>query len=167
MHLKLNIKNMKHFILTIILGMFLIGCTSNNYSENVALIEKYIQSVESQDYEVMEAMLDENYLGLGPSYGDSIRKPAALENWKYNIENLYENIKYNRSRSAAIIVSDGEHQGEWVSNWAELTITYKGDMGEVTIWANTVYQIENAKIIKSITFYNEADALYQLGYLIY
>ena len=142
---------MKLFILTITLGMFLTGCSSNNSTENVALIKKYIQSVESQDYATMESMLDENYLGLGPSHGDSIRKPAALENWKYNIENLYENIKYNRSRSAAIIVSDGENQGEWVSNLAELTITYKDDIGEVTIWANTVYQIENAKIIKSIT----------------
>ena len=158
---------MKHFILTIILGMFLMGCSNNNSAENIALIEKYIQSVESQNYEAMEIILDENYLGLGPSYGDSIRKPAALENWKYNIENLYEKIKYNKSRSAAITISDGDNQGEWISNWAELTITYKGDIGEVTIWANTVYQIENAKIVKSITFYNEADALYQLGYLIY
>ncbi len=158
---------MKHFILTICIGIFLISCTSNNSADNVTLIEKYIQSVESQDYETMEAMLDENYLGLGPSYGDSIRKPAALENWKDNIENLYDNIKYNRSRSAAFTISDGEHQGEWVSNWAELNITYQEGIGEVTIWANTVYQIENAKIIRSVTFYNEADALYQLGFRIY
>ncbi len=156
---------MKHFILTIILGIFLMGCSNNNSAENVALIEKYIHSVESQDYEAMESILDENYLGLGPSYGDSIRKPAALENWKDNIENLYDKIKYNKSRNAAITIPDGENQGEWISNWAELTITYKGDIGEITIWANTVYQIKNAKIIKSITFYNEADALSQLGYI--
>ena len=157
---------MKHFILTIILGMFLIGC-NNNSVENVALIEKYIQSVEAQDYDFMESVLDENYLGLGPSYGDSIRKPAVLQNWKDNTENLYENIKYNKSRNAAFTISDGEHQGEWVSNWAELNITYQAEIGEVTIWANSVYQIENGKIIKSITFYNEADALYQLGFRIY
>ena len=157
---------MKHFILTIILGMFLIGC-NNNSVENVALIEKYIQSVEAQDYDFMESVLDENYLGLGPSYGDSIRKPAVLQNWKDNTENLYENIKYNKSRNAAFTISDGEHQGEWVSNWAELNITYQAEIGEVTIWANSVYQIENGKIIKSITFYNVADALYQLGFRIY
>ena len=158
---------MRHFILTTVIGMFLIGCNSNNSAENVALIEKYIESVEAEDYETMESMLDENYLGLGPSYGDSIRKPAALANWKDNIEKLYDTIKYNKSRSAAIIIPDGENQGEWVSNWAELTITYQEGIGEVTIWANTVYQIENAKIIRSVTFYNEADALYQLGFRIY
>jgi hypothetical protein len=36
----------------------------------------------------------------------------------------------------------------------------------VNIWANTNYLIENGKIIRSITFYNEADALRQLGYKI-
>ena len=56
-------------------------------------------------------------------------------------------------------------QGEWVSNWAELDITYKNGQGEVTIWANAIYLIENGKIVKSITFYNEADALRQMGYV--
>jgi len=158
---------MKNFILILIFGgLFLVGCNHNKSDENVALIEKYINSVESQDYDGMASMLDEDYLGLGPSYGDSIRKPAALENWKDNIENLYGTIKYNRSRTAAFTIPDGEHQGEWVSNWAELNIIYQDDIGEVTIWANTVYQIENAKIVKSFTFYNEADALYQLGFSI-
>ena len=46
-----------------------------------------------------------------------------------------------------------------------IKITYKDDRGAVTIWANTIYQIENEKIVKSFTFYNEADALRQLGYV--
>jgi predicted ester cyclase len=33
----------------------------------------------------------------------------------------------------------------------------------VTIWANTIYQIKNNKIIKSYSFYNEADVYEQLG----
>ena len=156
---------MKNFILAVF-GLLLFGCAGNDNSQkNVALVEKYIQSVETEDYETMKSLLDENYIGLGPSYGDSIRKPAALENWKNNIENLYGIIKYNRSRNIAVTVPDGENKGEWVSNWAELNIKYQGDKGEVTIWANTVYQIENGKIIKSLTFYNEADALRQLGYV--
>ncbi|MDZ4747926.1 MAG: hypothetical protein SH808_05525 [Saprospiraceae bacterium] len=61
--------------------------------------------------------------------------------------------------------SKGDNNGEWVGNWAELTIGYQ-DGGSVTIWANTDYLIENGKIIRSLTFYNEADALRQLGYTI-
>ena len=156
---------MKNFIFAIC-GLLLASCAVNDNSQkNVAIIEKYVQAVENQNYEDMAAMLAEDYLGLGPSYRDSIKKPAALENWKNNVENLYESIKYNRSRNIAVTVPDGENKGEWVSNWAELEIKYKDGRGPITILANTIYQIENGKIKKSMTFYNEADALRQLGYV--
>jgi len=158
---------MKKLALSLLLLPFLMGCSSqgDHSEENLALIEKYVQAVENLDHNTMESLLDENYLGLGPSYGDSIGKVQAVENWKMNVDNLYEKIDYTRSRNAAIIITSGENQGEWVSNWAELFITYKGDKGTVAIWANSIYQIENDKIVKSYTFYNEADALEQLGYV--
>jgi len=154
------------YLTLLLLVTFLTSCGKvDNSSKNIALIEKYVQSVESQDYDGIASALDDNYLGLGPSYGDSIRKPAALANWKENVTNLYENITYKRSRNAAFTITDGENQGDWVSNWAELEINYKGDRGSVMIWANTIYKIENEKIVRSLTFYNEADALRQLGYV--
>jgi hypothetical protein len=39
-------------------------------------------------------------------------------------------------------------------------------MGEATIWANTNYLVKNGKIVRSLTFYNEADVLRQIGYKI-
>ena len=122
-------------------------------------------AVENMDLKVMESFLAENYMGFGPSFGDSIGKKQALLNWKSNVENLYEKIEYQKSRNVAVTVTTGDNQGEWVSNWAELYILYKNGRGAVTIWANTIYRIENEKIVKSYTFYNEADALRQLGYI--
>lgn len=108
--------------------------------------------------------MDDNYIGLGPSFNDSIGKEQAVINWKYNVENLYETIKYERAFAAPVHIEAGYNKGDWVSGWAELHITYKS--GEsVVIWANTAYKIENDKIVKSYTFYNEADALEQLGYV--
>lgn len=133
--------------------------------ENLDLVQKYITAVENLDHDAMENLLAENYLGMGPSYGDSIGKAQAVTNWKVNVDNLYEKIEYVRSRNAVVIVPEGENMGEWVANWAELHITYKGDKGKVIIWANSIYQVENSKITKSYTFYNEADALRQLGYV--
>lgn len=157
--------NMRYFTLIILVTLFT-GCSKfDNSPKNIALVEKYVQAVTSQDTESIASLLDDNYLGVGPSYGDSIRKPAALKNWKDNIKNLYEKIEYNKSRNAAFTLTEGDNQGEWVSNWAELKITYKVDKREVTIWANTIYKIENEHIVESITFYNEADALRQLGYV--
>ncbi len=156
---------MKKLITVMIaVSAILIGCTNGpeNSKQNLELIEKYVQSVENLDYETMEAVLDDNYMGYGPSINDSITKNLAVENWKQNVEFLYESIKYEKSRNAVVIIDSGENEGEWVSNWAQLKIVYKGSESSATIWANTIYQIKNNKIIKSYSFYNEADVYEQL-----
>lgn len=158
---------MKKITFIPLLMLLVISCTSKEDSsiKNLAVVEKYIHSVEQLNHETMTSLLDDEYLGIGPSYGDTIRKIEAVANWKLNVENLYDKIEYIRSRNIPMNIDTGENQGEWVSNWAELHITYKGDRGKVIIWANSIYQIKNNKIVKSYTFYNEADALEQLGYV--
>lgn len=159
----------KILAVVVIASLFMIGCTCNQKSEtaNLALIEKYVQSVENLEYNSMNEILDDNYMGFGPSFNDSINKIQTVSNWKFNVENLYEKIEYNKSRNSTVLITDGENQGEWVSNWAELHIIFKGSGEDVTIWANTIYQIKNGKIIKSYSFYNEADVLEQLGFSYY
>ena len=153
--------------LFLLLSVFIVtSCSMSNGDQkaNLDLIDNYVKAVENMDYEAMGNYLDDNYMGVGPSIGDSINKVQAIENWKINVDNLYASIKYNRSRNISTTVTEGENQGNWVSNWAEVTINYKDGTGPVTIMANTTYRIENGKITKSYTFYNEADALRQLGY---
>lgn len=162
---------MKNLILTFAVFSLLVGCSSQDDQKareqaNIELVKNYVKAVEELDFEAMGSFLDEKYMGLGPSFGDTIYKAAAIENWKNNVENLYEKIKYNKSKFAAVTIAEGDNKGEWVANWAELKIKFKGEEKEVTIWANVNYMIENGKIARSLTFYNEADALRQLGYLI-
>ena len=87
-------------------------------------MEKYVKEVEDLDYETMASLLAVDYVGYGPSYGDSILRDQAVESWKYNVKNLYESIKYNRSRNAAVTIKSGENKGNWVSNWGELHEQY-------------------------------------------
>jgi len=158
---------MKHKLLILFALVALSGCyqSSGEDSANMAVVEKYIQAVEAEDYDAMAALLDDNYLGLGPSINDSTGREAALASWKENTETLYDNIVYERSQIAPVTISSGPNQGKWVANWAQLKITYKGDRGSITIWANTNYKVVKGKITKSYTFYNEGDALRQLGYV--
>lgn len=158
---------MKKILFLLAIMMLTISCSDQkkHADENVALVEKYVQAVQNLDYTTMENMLDENYMGFGPSINDSINKTLAVSNWKANVDNLYESITYNKSKNLAQLVSDGENAGDWVSNWAELSIVYKKDQKKVSLLTNTIYKIENGKIIKSYTFYNEADVLEQLGYV--
>jgi PBP1b-binding outer membrane lipoprotein LpoB len=162
-----NRSNMKNILTLLGLLLFLGACSSKNSgsAENLELINRYVQAVENLDFEAMDAFLAETYMGIGPSYGDTIHKAEAVANWKKNVENLYEKIRYKKSRNAHVLVASGENEGDWVSNWAELEITFRENGEVVTIWANNIYQIADGKIIKSYSFYNEADALRQLGYV--
>lgn len=159
---------MKQLILFAVISLGLWGCTDSSSKlnqEHIDLVNKYIKSVEDMDFDGMGQFLDEKYVGLGPSYGDTINKADAVANWQANVNNLYKKIKYNKSKTAAFHIEGGLNEGNWVGNWAELEIEYQTG-GKVTIWANTNYLVENGKIIRSFTFYNEADALRQLGYKI-
>lgn len=152
------------FLLLISFAIFSCAYKDTKAEDNTALIEKYVKAVENLEFKTMEDLLDDTYVGFGPSYGDSIGKAGVVENWKFNVENLYESIKYNKSRNIAMTIPDGDNMGQWVSNWAELNIKYKNGQ-EATIWANTVYQIVDNKIVKSFSFYNEADVYEQLDYI--
>src|SRR4030095_12834212 len=108
--------------------------------------------------------LSDDYMGYGPSINDSIDKAGAIDNWKRLAENLYDKIEYKKSINVAATITNVNHPGDFVSNWAHLIIRYKDGRGPVEIFANTNYRIENGKITLSRTIYNEADALRQLGY---
>jgi hypothetical protein len=134
--------------------------------EDVALVNKYFTAIENHDTAAMSSVMADNYKGYGPSIGDSAGKSEALENWKYNFDHYYATIKYNRYQNIAstITENDNAEPGEWVSNWAYLSVKYKDGRGPIYLWVNSVYKIENGKIQKSRVFYNEADWLRQLGY---
>ena len=160
---------MKQLIICASFILLLFSCNSSadkTKTENLALAKKYMTAVESNDVVTMGELLADNYIGYGPSDGDSVNKEEAIKNWKYNAENLYASIKYSRHQNIAVTIKEGEEAmpGDWVSNWAILDIKYKDGRGPVRVWVNAVYKIENGKIALSRTFYNEADVLRQLGY---
>ena len=161
------INKMKNLLLYSFLLILFTTC-STRFSEiayNIKLIERYIEAVENKDHQTIELSLSDDYVGYGPSISDSTNRDEALSTYKYNIENLYQDIKYKRSKNFPVRIEYGPNKGYWVSSWAELIITYKDGRGPVNIWANTTYKIENRKIAKSYTVYNEADVLRQLGYV--
>ena len=158
---------MKQLLLIATIGIGLFSCTSQavkKENENLAIAQKYMKAVETKNAATMDSLLANNYIGYGPSVGDSINKKDAIDNFKYNAENLYESFEYTRHKNIAVTVKEGEAIGDWVLTWAYLTLKYKDGRGPVNVWVNVVYRIENGKIILSRTFYNEADVLRQLGY---
>ncbi|RYG29106.1 MAG: hypothetical protein EOO01_38725 [Chitinophagaceae bacterium] len=160
---------MKKIFTTIVICISLFSCTSKEKettAENIKVAREYMRAVETKDAAKIEFLLADNYVGYGPSVDDSTTKKEALQAWKFNSANLYETYEYTRHKELAINVPEGEAKGDWVLNWAYLTIKYKDGRGPINLWVNVVYRMEFGKIVQSRTFYNEADALRQLGYSI-
>lgn len=159
----------KLLLLAAISSFLLMACQqgAQHAEKNIAIVDGYVNAVQALDYDAMDTYLSNDYIGFGPSVADSVNKANAVKQWRSNVEMIYDKIEYKQSRSIAVIVPDGENQGEWVSNWANLQITFKGNGEQVTIMANTVYKIDDDKISRSYTFYNEADALEQMGYIFF
>ena len=160
---------MKQLIPIAAICISFLACTSpaeKKEKDNLAIARKYMEAVETKNVTVMDSLLADDYIGYGPSVGDSTNKEDAISNWKDNIESLYESIEYTRSKELAVSVTEGEAIGDWVLNWAYLTIKYKVGNEPVHLWVNAVYRIENGKIVQSRTFYNEADVLRQLHFMI-
>ncbi len=160
---------MRQIIFLLAVCTSLISCTSgtnNNAKANLEIAKRYMNAVETNNVAEMDSLLADNYTGYGPSVNDSTDKEDALASWKYNAENLYESIKYTRHQNIAVTTTEADEAdpGDWVSNWAYLTIKYKNIEKPVNVWVNAAYKIENGKIVRSRTFYNEADVLRQLGY---
>ena len=159
---------MKNIFCLLILLITACSRSGNDPSQaNAALVQQYLDAVANKDYGAMESLLADNYIGMGPSVGDTINKQQAIENWKLTSENIYESVVYELSEILPASIAEGPGAGDWVSNWAYLTINYKDGRGPVNLWLNAVYKIENGKIARSRTFYNEADVMAQLGYRVF
>jgi len=63
---ELNRLIMKNLLLAILLVLLLSSCVSNDQSkENIELIGSYIEAVENLDFEAMDNILDDDYIGIG------------------------------------------------------------------------------------------------------
>jgi hypothetical protein len=55
---------------------------------------------------MMDSLLSDEFMGNGPSFGDTTNREKALKSWKYNVELFYELIYYTRSLLALFTISN-------------------------------------------------------------
>ena len=86
--------------------LFLVQMSDDDkQKKHLALAKKYMEAVETGNASTMDSLLADNYKGYGPSVSDSTDKADAIKNWKHNVENLYESIKYTRHKELAVSVT--------------------------------------------------------------
>lgn len=131
---------------------------------NEALAITYIDAVVKGDIKTMEELLTDDYRGYGPGIADSVNKVKEIENWKRNMDSLYVSIKYDRYGTLSTRVDSGRVAGDWVFDWARITLNYKSVEPPVTFWSHAVFRIKDGKINLSRVFYDRHDILRQRGY---
>ena len=61
---------MKNLFIVMLMAVLITSCAPNDPSkENVALIQNYIQAVENLDYDAMDLILDDSYIGILGNHG--------------------------------------------------------------------------------------------------
>ena len=90
---------MKYGILFIVSLLLFSSCDTSKQEEarNIETVKKYVNAVESGDYDNMAALLADTYVGVGPSVNDSTDKATAVAGWKEVFEVLYTDITYTKS----------------------------------------------------------------------
>ena len=71
---------MKQLIVLAIISLSLFACTSSadkKEKANLAIAQKYMKAVETKNVALMDSLLADNYMGYGPSVGDSTNKEAG------------------------------------------------------------------------------------------
>jgi len=118
--------------------------------QDIAVVDNYIQAVQSNNAQAVGKLLDKNYVGYLSS-SDSICKEQALVNLTYGSEHLYEKIEYLQNVHLSVRAIDGPESGSFISDSYVVKITYKDGRGSVFFNALVDYQITKGRITFSRT----------------
>ncbi|NJN42920.1 MAG: nuclear transport factor 2 family protein [Flammeovirgaceae bacterium] len=155
-------------LIPVIIISFMMACTSSDEAvvaeKNTKIVYQYIEASVSGDFETMESLLAEIYVGAGPGLKDTVTKAQHIANWKGRWINDFESIDYNRTETVTKRITLGPYIGDWVSDWAYVTVTYKNGLPPVTFWLNSVFRVRNGLIEQSRVFYDTGDVMRQQGF---
>lgn len=134
---------------------------------NKALVARYTDAAVKGDTTGMASFLADNFKAFGPGLNDSTDRTQEISNWSKSWRNEFSSIDFKRAGSIAFTnPADGNYPGDWVADWAVVTVNYKDGKNTVTFWLHEVYRIKDGKIDLSRAFYNVNDFFTQQGYTI-
>ena len=155
-------------IVPLLIFVCLLACASSDEAivaeKNTEIVYKYLEASISSDFETMESLLADVYIGAGPGLKDSVTKTQHLANWKSRWINDFESIDYERSETVTKRITYGPFLGDWVSDWARVTVTYKNGFPPVTFMLNSVFRVRNGFIERSRVYYDTGDVMRQQGF---
>lgn len=133
--------------------------------QNKLVVQNYTDAVVKGDTSAIEGFLAGTYMAYGPALNDSTDRQQDIAEWKKNWREAWSSVDFDRAGTIAFTVpADGRFPGDWVSDWAKITVNYKNGSPSVTFWWNAVYLIKDGKIQIVRVFYDLNDILVQQGF---
>ena len=161
---------MKKLIFPVI---FLAGLTSCSKrvdtvgEQNKKLVHEYSGAIVQGDTSNLEAYLSEDYRSSGPAMKDSSNRQQQVDSWKKNWRDAWASVIYDRQAMVAFTILPGEkHPGDWVADWANITVKFKNGTPPATFFYHAVSRVKEGKIDRVIVHYDVNDILVQQGFTI-
>ncbi len=133
------------------------------HEANTQTVYDYIAAMTTGDVNAAASFLTDDYYYYGPNIADSASKVDHLSRWKGNLDSLFTKVTYSRIATITQSYEEGRLQGDWVADWSVMSIDYQ-NAPSVSFNFHAVYRVEEGKITRSTSFFNQADILTQQGW---
>jgi len=133
--------------------------------QNKALVQKYSEAIVRGDTADLESFLSDDFRSSGPAMKDSSNREQQVDSWKKNWRDSWASVNFDRQAMVAFTIPPGEkHPGDWVADWANITVKYKNRTPSATFFYHAVSRVKEGKIDRTIVYYNVNDILVQQGF---
>ena len=134
---------------------------------NKVIVQKYSDAIVKGDTASLELYLADNYKGYGPGLTDSTDRAKEVSEWKRTWREEFASVDFDRAGTIAFTVpADGKFPGDWVADWALITVTYKNGNKPFKFWWHAVSRVKDGKIEVSRSFFNQNDYFTQRDFTV-
>jgi len=159
---KQQLIGMSIFLMT----MFLMSCESNQNTGNKELVKTYFDAAFAKNYELLDTLLHQDFIFIGPKLSDTLDKPELINSWKSThqrndimkmhhpkIYDVSQQAILGKNQSLILHYYDAEFHNADLDVWVEFPVHVK-------------FLIAEDKIQQAQIIINQSDIQKQLGYTI-
>lgn len=149
----------------VIFGVVLCQAQSTQQEQHVQLAHSLTEAIVNADFEAMDEVLHEDFMGYGPFISDTLGKKDFISAWKTIWDQQMHSLEFERAATLPHTVKEGPLAGDWVFDWLETQAHYQEKPDKtVKFRVQLTSRIIDGKIRASVMYYNVADIQKQLGY---
>lgn len=136
-----------------------------NAEKDIQVLKNFFEAMDNDDYQKVNSLIHDDYMGFGPRYNSPENKADVIENLKA-IRQGNEGGERGNERYISITINNDVNEsvnGNWVLYWGWITLKNRETGKDFTIDVHQASKIQDGKVMSSVVYYNEYDALKQVG----